>query len=257
MKRIILSEVMHLSPVEAVIRGDNEAPDFIPGKVRGILDRLIAGEPIQYIFGKARFCGIELEVSPAVLIPRPETEQLVDIITDMAGKRSDLKVLDCGTGSGCIAIALARALHFADITAIDISGEALQVATRNAEAYGVKIDLKQADILNEASLPRTSWDIIVSNPPYVLDSERVGIERHVIEHEPHSALFVPDSDPLRFYNAILDYAASHLAANGNIFFEINPLEADKFCEAALRRGFSRTDITSDLHGRRRFAIISR
>lgn len=239
--RIIFEDVVNMRPVDVAVNPERELPGFMQTKLEGIAERLLAGEPLQYILGRARFCGMELKVTPATLIPRPETEQLVDIITDRYGRRPDLSILDVGTGSGCIAIALARALKFPQITAIDISADALDVARQNAADYRVKITFARADALN-LTLPGP-WDIIVSNPPYVLQSEGAEMERQVYDHEPHTALFVPDTDPMRFYDAILSYARrSGVKA---VYFEINPLCADRF-EGA--------EIVKDIHGRDRFAI---
>ncbi|MBE6305555.1 MAG: peptide chain release factor N(5)-glutamine methyltransferase [Bacteroidales bacterium] len=238
--RIIFEEVMLLRPIDVIVNPERELPDFIPPKIHDITRRLLADEPIQYILGQARFCGLNLKVNPATLIPRPETAELVDIITDRYRQRRDLRILDLGTGSGCIAIALARALKFPQITAVDISEAALEIARQNAADYRVKINFINADILN-LHLP-DRFDIIVSNPPYVLDSERAEMEPHVLNHEPHSALFVPDSDPMRFYDAIVQYARHHSKA---LYFEINPLCAAQFKDA---------QIIKDSFGKDRFAI---
>lgn len=238
--RIIFEEVMSLRPIDVVVCPEREMPDFIISKVNNISERLLNNEPIQYILGRARFCGIDLAVNQATLIPRPETAELVDIITDRYGQRRDLHILDLGTGSGCIAIALARALKFPQITAVDISEEALKIARQNATDLRVKINFIKADILNLNI--QGEFDIIVSNPPYVLQSERASMEAHVLNHEPHSALFVPDSEPMRFYDAILHYARQHAKA---VYFEINPLCAPRFNGA---------EIIKDTSGKNRFAI---
>lgn len=241
LERIVFEDVMNLRPVDVVVNPQRELPDFMPGKLGAIITRLLADEPIQYILGRARLCGLTLEVSHATLIPRPETEELVDLIVKRYASKPDLRILDLGTGSGCIAIALARALKFPQITAIDISANALEVARRNASGHRVKINFIQADILS-LDIPGP-WDIIVSNPPYVLAGERAGMDARVTEHEPHQALFVPDNAPMLFYDAILDYARrSHTAA---IYFEINPLCASRFKGA---------EIVKDIHGKERFAI---
>lgn len=245
LERIIFEEVMLMRPVDVVVNPDREIPPFIPARVDNILDRLIAGEPIQYILGHARFYGLELSVGPGVLIPRPETEQLVDIIVERYGRRTDLKVIDIGTGSGAIAIALGRALKFPQVTAVDISADALTIARRNAAAFNVDINFIRADILSPTPMPPGAddcYDIVVSNPPYVLNSERQEMEPKVIDHEPAGALFVPDSDPLRFYNAIMNKFRGHA---GSFYFEINPLCAAQF------RG---AEIVIDSFGKKRFAI---
>lgn len=254
-ERIIIEHCLNMSPVDAVIKADMQIPDFTENKATGMAERVRNGEPVQYVVGHARFCGFDFKVTPAVLIPRPETAQLVDMITDRHSYEKDLRVLDCGTGSGCIAITLARVLKFPEVTAIDISADALEIARENASRIGADIIFRQKDILS-LDLPG-EWDVIVSNPPYVLESERTAMESHVLDHEPHQALFVPDTDPLRFYSAILAYASSHLAQRGSVYFEINPIEADRYSSLASSFGFRHTDIVTDMYGRKRFAIISR
>lgn len=241
MERIIFEEVVCMSTVDVIVNGERELPDFIINKIEHITQRLLNGEPLQYILGTARFCGMKFEVTPAVLIPRPETEELVDLIVDRYGSHTDLRILDLGTGSGCIAVALARALKFPQITAVDISQDALNVARRNAASAGVGINFVHADMLNLSLAGK--WDIIVSNPPYIMAKERREMETHVADHEPESALFVPDDDPMRFYNAVLAYARNTNA--GAVYFEINPLCASQFKGA---------EIVRDAYGKQRFAI---
>lgn len=246
-ERLIFEEMMGLSPVDVAVAPERELPDFMEPKLDNALRRLHSGEPVQYVLGHARFYGLDLEVTPATLIPRPETEELVDLIVKRHGDRSDLRVLDICTGSGCIALALARTLKFAQVTAIDLSAPAIEVARLNARRLRVDIDFRCADALNPDDLPDGCWDIIVSNPPYVLQSEAADMEPRVLDHEPHSALFVPDSDPMRFYRAIETYARRHLASDGMLYLEINPLCATEFKGA---------EIVNDIHGRKRFAIYA-
>lgn len=244
MERILLEDLLLMSPAQALARPEFEVPDFIEAKYSAILARLRNGEPLQYILGHARFYGMTLQVSPAVLIPRPETEQLVDLIMDRFGSRADLRVLDLGTGSGCIALALARSLRFAEVTGVDLSEAALEVARANAAEQGLKVRFIKGDILDLEAIPGR-WDVIVSNPPYVLRSETQAMERHVLDHEPESALFVPDSDPMRFYQPTIDYWTRHHAPGGMLFFEINPLCAGLYSCARIERDFC---------GKERFAI---
>lgn len=247
MERIILEDILLMTPAQALARPEFEVPDFIESKVERIVERVRAGEPLQYALGRARFYGMTLNVTPDVLIPRPETEQLVDMIVDRLGSRQDLRVLDLGTGSGCIALALARTLKFAEVTGVDVSERALEVARRNASELKTAVDFRAGDILHLDALRGSDWDVIVSNPPYVLESEAAAMERHVLEHEPASALFVPDSDPMRFYQPIIEYWQRHKAPGGMLFFEINPLCAHEFKGA---------EIIKDFYGKDRFAVYS-
>lgn len=240
-ERIIFEEMMLMSPVDVLVNPQRELPDFIDAKLRRALARIVAGEPLQYVLGHARFMGMDLMVTPAVLIPRPETEGLVDIIVDRYGGKSDLRVLDVCTGSGCIALALARNLPFACVTGVDLSDAALEVARHNAAELHCRVDFVRADALN-LQLPG-EWDIIVSNPPYVMQSEADAMQPQVLDHEPRMALFVPDDDAMCFYDAITAYARRTRA--GALYYEINPLCAGRFTGA---------DIVKDIHGRDRYAI---
>lgn len=244
MERILLEELLQMTPAQAFARPEFDVPDFVEAKFDAILARIRGGEPLQYVLGRADFYGMSLRVSPAVLIPRPETQQLVDLIVDRFGLRTDLRVLDLGTGSGCIALALARTLKFAEVTAVDISDAALEIARANAAEQRLRVEFVKGDILDLERIPG-QWDVIVSNPPYVLESEAVAMERHVMDHEPAGALFVPDEDPMRFYQPTIDYWRTHRAPGGMLFFEINPLCAKLFRGAEIERDFC---------GKERFAI---
>ena len=218
--------------------------------------RLEQGEPVQYVLGVAEFCGRRFHVEPGVLIPRPETGELCRWISQKNRPSVTSQILDVGTGSGCIAITLALEIPEAKVTAWDISEEALRIAQKNAEALEAEVTFEKRDALdhslltNHYSLPL--WDVIVSNPPYVCQKEAAGMERHVLEHEPHLALFVPDDDPLRFYRAIAKYALKTLKPNGLLYFELNPLYARE-TEAMVRRiGFAETEIKQDMFGKQRF-----
>ena len=218
--------------------------------------RLEQGEPVQYVLGVAEFCGRRFHVEPGVLIPRPETGELCRWISQKNRPSVTSQILDVGTGSGCIAITLALEIPEAKVTAWDISEEALRIAQKNAEALGAEVAFKKRDALDSSlctihySLPL--WDVIVSNPPYVCQKEAAGMERHVLEHEPHLALFVPDDDPLRFYRVIAEYALKTLKPNGLLYFELNPLYARE-TEAMVRRiGFAETEIKQDMFGKQRF-----
>jgi release factor glutamine methyltransferase len=243
-------------------------------ELEGMMQRLEKGEPVQYVMGVAEFCGRRFHVEPGVLIPRPETGELCEIISEAREYQRDDQILDIGTGSGCIAITLALELPCAKVIAWDISEKALSIAKKNAEALGAEVTFEQRDILQyrensnifltipEQDSPTRSlshlsplsskYDLIVSNPPYVCNREKATMERHVLEHEPHLALFVPNDDPLLFYRAITYFAKEALKPNGLLYFELNPLYACE-TEAMVRElGFSETEIKLDMFGKQRF-----
>jgi release factor glutamine methyltransferase len=216
---------------------------------------LAAGRPIQYITGKAWFMGEPYTVNDQVLIPRPETEELVDWIIEYAEiKGKALRILDIGTGSGCIAIALKKALPEAKVSAIDISTNALKIAASNADELNAEIEFIPLDILNTAFLPN-QYDVIVSNPPYIPLQEMKNMELQVTDYEPNIALFVPDEDPLVFYKAIARLAKLHLASNGQLFFEIHYDQGDAMI-ALLDEMHFHAELRADLFGKDRMIRAS-
>lgn len=231
--------------------------DVLMGKAEGLeaadvqrlnqcVDRICSGEPVQYVLGKTDFMGMELKVSPAVLIPRPETEELVNEVLNAAADGKSLRILDIGTGSGCIALAIKKLLPQAEVTAWDISPEALRVARNNAEQLGLDICFEQRDILStNLSVMSEVFDLIVSNPPYICRQESELMERRVTDFEPHAALFVPDDDPLLFYRAITRFASVALRAGGQLFFEINRRFGGQVCELMRREGFEGVTLKTD------------
>lgn len=241
-----------------IIHGNETVTDFLKGRIEATVGRLLEGEPIQYIFGKAHFYGLDFNVTPATLIPRPETAQLVDMIVDRYGNDSDLRVLDLGTGSGCIAIALARHLPFTkEVTGVDISKGAIEAARRNGNEMKVKVNFVEGNMLEGREMAAKlgeKYDIIVSNPPYIAQREAAGMERNVLEHEPATALFVPDDDPLVFYRAIARIAEKRLDENGTLFLEINPLFAKELAGMLREHGFQDIDIEKDMQKADRFII---
>lgn len=213
------------------------------------LHQLEKDVPIQYVLGETEFLGMKFKVSPGVLIPRPETEELVELIIKEASK-DEISILDIGTGSGCIAISLAKHLPKASVTALDISAVALQIAKSNAEMNQVEIDFVESDILKLESLEK-NWDVIVSNPPYVLNSEKEKLQNNVLAHEPHSALFVSDNNPLLFYRKIAQLAKKHLTKNGKLYFEINEAFGDEVVQLLESIGFNNVRLLKDVYGKNR------
>lgn len=254
--KIIFENLKGYSQVDIIMHGDDELSDYIKGKVQSILTRLLNHEPIQYILGDAYFQGMHLKVTPHTLIPRPETEQLVDIIVE-ENHASDLRVLDIGTGSGAIAIALARALRFAQVDAIDISAEALSVARENAKTLKTRVNFALKDILAEPAPSAPLYDIIVSNPPYITEKERHDMEANVLDYEPHTALFVPDNDPLLFYRAITLYAKSALAPGGRLYFEINQNFGKETEQLLDNNGFTNIAVIKDMYANDRFVSATK
>ena len=250
MIRIICEDIFNYDQVDVALRQESELPVFAEERVADIITRLRRREPLQYIVGTARFHGHRFKVTPATLIPRPETEQLVDLIID-ENTGSDLRVLDMGTGSGCIAISLARALKFARVDALDISRDALAVARENAAALKVgNVRFFESDML--APQPSATYDIIVSNPPYVCWSERDAMEPNVKDYEPGQALFVPDNDPLLFYKAIAPYADQSLERGGRLYLEINQRFGGEVRRLLEDNGFDDVRIIDDSYGKPRF-----
>ncbi len=239
--------------------------DIVSGKVSELsaestlllqekMRRLSEGEPVQYVTGQALFCGRSFSVGPGVLIPRPETEDLVALVERfLSAKAPDhlLRIVDGGTGSGCIACTLALDVPQSEVTAWDVSPAAIRRAQANAASLGAKVDIVHRDML---SLPteNSCWDVIVSNPPYVLESERADMERNVVGYEPQEALFVPDADALRFYRALATYAHTALRPGGLIAFEINPLCADAMKTLLEAMDFHSVTLSADRFGRTRF-----
>lgn len=251
--RLVMEDLAGADRVRILTRGEYEPEPETVDRVLGAVRRIAAGEPPQYVVGFARWMGMKLKVTPATLIPRPETAGLVDIITDDCASRPDLRVLDIGTGSGCIAIALSRALPYSRVRAIDISADALAVARDNARDLHADVEFARTDILSAPAPEASTLDIIVSNPPYIPEGEADEVDGRVAACEPHGALFVPDDAPLLFYDAIARYAATALVPGGRLYFEINPHFADRLRDSLSSLGFTGADILRDSFGRLRYA----
>jgi len=227
---------------------NNTPINTIPEALERAFTKLMAGEPIQYVLGKAPFYGRYFKVGPGVLIPRNETEELVQLIVQ--NHKRKMKVLDLGTGSGCIAITLALECADAELTAIDISDLALTIAKLNATELKANLNIVKKDIL-QGDLQLGKFDLMVSNPPYVLENERSVMQINVLDHEPSLALFVPDSDPLRFYKAIVLHAKQHLNPNGYLYFEINEAFGPEVMALMQLEGFLEIQLYQDINGKDR------
>jgi len=252
----VFEHYLNLTPAQRVLSGkspvDIEKIPLIEEAISKLLNRV----PLQYVLGTAYFMDIEFLVNPSVLIPRPETEELVSLMLKYySGIKSaqEWHILDMGTGSGCIAVALKRYLPGSHVSAVDFSQEAIQVAAANADKNNTEVHFIIADMLD-----RTQWealpqsDIIVSNPPYVTQAEKTYMLPNVVDFEPHSALFVPDEDPLLFYRSIIAFAEKKLSPHGSLWFEMNEMFGEEVRDLALKQGFTTANIIFDFRGKSRF-----
>lgn len=242
--RLILREVCNLSFADILSCKFNDLTDTEKQNIISIVKRLQNCEPIQYIIGKTEFFGYEFKVTPSVLIPRPETEELVEWIL-LEAKKVNPHILDIGSGSGCIAISLAKQMKYATVDAWDVSDQALVVAKENAVINNVSVRFSNVDVLKPYQCKK-SFDIIVSNPPYIRVSEKDVMSKNVLDYEPHSALFVPDSDALIFYNNIADIAIQHLKNKGFLYFEINQAMSSQVMQLLKEKKFVNIELKQDL-----------
>ena len=253
MAGMVAEHLLALSPLQRRMQAGEPVPAAVLDQVPALRARLLRHEPLQYVLGVAHFAGLELEVTPATLIPRPETEELVQLIIDEQRGRPGLTLLDVGTGSGCIPLALSQALSPARAVGIDISAAALAVARRNAAKYACTIDFEQVDILTAepATVAPASLHILVSNPPYVLENERPLMRANVLDYEPATALFVPDHDPLLFYRRIAELGRRYLRPGGGLYFEINEQYAAAMVTLVAGLGYAAVAARADMFGRDR------
>jgi release factor glutamine methyltransferase len=251
--RLIMDYVCGLQPHQLLMCKSKELSDTERKEIERIVERLRQGEPVQYILGKTVFCGLRFLVNPSVLIPRPETEELVALILkECTGKR--LRVLDVGTGSGCIAVTLSKQLPDAEVVAVDISGEALLTAGANNRANRTAVSFIQSDILATERAKeeiRGTFDLIVSNPPYVMEREKGRMEKNVLLYEPAQALYVPDNDPLLFYREIARFGQDKLNDGGLLYLEINAQCGRETVCLLQREGYKKVELRQDLFGKDR------
>ena len=245
--KMILVEVFGFSTLELYGGKDKEISGNCLHELHEMLSRLKKNEPIQYIIGVEHFCGMTFEVDRNVLIPRPETRELVEWIVQDWSRKEACRILDIGTGSGCIAISLAKQIEGAKVEAWDISEGALQVARRNCARNDAEVLLNRKDVL--AALPEgMSYDVIVSNPPYICEKEKVDMDANVLDWEPEGALFVPDADPLLFYRKIAELGVSMLAEGGSLYFEINRAYGEQTVDMLVSLGYGNIELRKDSWG---------
>jgi release factor glutamine methyltransferase len=237
--RMVVCERLNYNFSQLVAHYDDECEI---DNIADIVAQLQSGRPVQYVLGRVEFCNLAFEVSEGVLIPRPETEELVYRIAETA--RCGARILDIGTGSGVIAVSLARMVKDAEVVAVDISSEALKIARGNAERLGAKVEFVEADALGDLS-HLGEFDVIVSNPPYIPQSDISEMRKNVVDFEPHTALFVPDDDILKFYVATATNAQNMLRPGGELWFEIYEKAGAEVCSMLRDKGFSRNELIED------------
>ena len=250
--RLILEKEFAIPFADILACKFNHLSDAEMQKLTEIVGKLKNSEPIQYILGESDFFGLAFYVNGSVLIPRPETEELVQWVLESA-ENKPMKILDIGTGSGCIAVTLAKKLPSAEVHAWDISEDALEVARKNAERNGVKVIFVKRDMLLEP-VSDEKFDIIVSNPPYVTEVEKTEMQENVLNFEPHLALFVPDDNALIFYEKIANFALTNLNKGGQLFFEINRAKGTDIARLLEEKGFKNIELRKDISGNERMVM---
>jgi release factor glutamine methyltransferase len=253
-----LENITGVKKIDRVLNKQKQVSSITTAELHKALDQLLKHRPVQYVLSEAWFYKMKFFVNEHVLIPRPETEELVEwIVEGLKIKNEELDIIDIGTGSGCIAIALKRELTHANVLGIDVSADALKVAKQNAANQNLNIDLSEIDFLETNTwqkLPK--FDIIASNPPYIPENEKKNLEENVVAYEPHLALFVSDNDPCIFYKRIAEFSLEHLKANGKIYVEVHEKGADKAAEIFSQYHFTST-IKKDIYGKERMICAER
>lgn len=247
----IVLEYFAIDKIASIVDPEMPISEEQAAEFKAVVDRLKQDEPIQYILGEAPFCGLQFYVDENVLVPRPETEELVHWIVEMHGADFAGKILDIGTGSGCIALALDHLMGKAAVTATDVSEGAVAVARRNAKEQNAKAEILQDDICEWINNKYSNFDIIISNPPYIDLEEKDSLYKNVLDFEPHLALFAPAGDTLFFYRLIVDFAKRYLNPDGYIYFEMSEFYADGVAELLQKKGFGDIELKKDLNGKGR------
>ena len=255
--KAILTDVFQLSTTDLYASKDMNFSTNQAEKLEVIITRLRANEPLQYILGNCYFCGLNFHVEPGVLIPRPETAELVEwIISDRKSSDSPIRILDIGTGSGCISISLAKNLPQSEVYAWDISEDAIRIASDNANRLDANVRFRQTDVLGQIPTD-TMMNVIVSNPPYITEAERTDMDANVTDWEPDTALFVPDNTPLLFYERIADIGKQILTPDGTLYFEINQRFGTETVEMLRQKGYRNVELRKDLSGNDRMIKAER
>ncbi len=253
---ILLEDTLGIEPGKASRIKKNQLTTSELDILNERLVKLKSGIPVQYVTSTAWFYGMKLEVNNSVLIPRPETEELADIIIkDQRSVNRSLNILDIGCGSGCLLVAVGANLKNHSLFGLDISENAVSLARKNLKNQGLNAAFEVTDILKDEVSLNEMFDIIMSNPPYIPFKESHLIDKQVLENEPHLALFVPDDDPVIFYRKIVDFAYNNLSESGTLYFESNPAYTDLICEMAADRGFKYCEVSKDMSGKYRFLKI--
>lgn len=246
---IICMDIFHFTKIDIQLRKNEILEQSFVNKFSAVVRRLKQGEPIQYILGETEFCGLRFYLDSSTLIPRPETAELVRWVE--TGLIPGQSLLDIGTGSGCIAVTLARNHPDLKVTGLDISAPALRTAGRNAQRHRTTVAFRQADILKYENYPWESYDVLVSNPPYIRESEKKDMAVQVAEHEPRQALFVPDNDPLLFYRRIAGFGQSHLHPDGRLYLEINEALGQETIQLLREHRYQEIELRQDFYGKDR------
>ncbi|GAB1462585.1 peptide chain release factor N(5)-glutamine methyltransferase [Pedobacter sp.] len=248
---LVLEELLGYKRTDYILNKQTDVNEVDLLKLKNILIDLSTGKPVQYIFNCTEFYGLKFKVNPSVLIPRPETEELVEWVLGQCEQQPALKLLDIGTGSGCIAISLKKHMPQATVCAIDVAADALATASQNADLNKVDVTFILDDILHPTATYYDDFDVIVSNPPYIKDDEKLEMHENVLANEPHLALFVSNERPLIFYEAIADFALVNLKKNGHLFFEINANLSMETIQMLGNKGFKNIKLRLDMQGKER------
>lgn len=256
MTKILFEDILGITPTQLIIKASDSIDFSLCEKMMSLAERISKGEPIQYVVGTALFMGLHFKVTPDVLIPRPETEELVALAQQTITKEN-AKVLDIGTGSGCIPISLKYSNNKLQVSACDISTKALNIARENGKRLNANIDWQLVDILSEQPIEGTPFDVVISNPPYIRESEKVDMSVNVLNHEPNIALFVPNNDPLLFYRAIAKRCVNGLLKReGRLLFEINEAFGAETRQMLIEFGFCKAEIHNDFYGKERMILAT-